>query len=374
MHKAFIFPGQGSQYVGMGSDLYHEYEHARERYACADDILGYNLSSISFHGPDDELRKTEFAQPAIFVHSIIIDEYLKSNGTKPHAVAGHSLGEFSALVSAEVLSFEDALEIIKVRSNAMADAGQITPGTMAAIIGANAKQLETICNQVGVVVPANLNAPGQVIISGEIQAVDYAITLAKELGIRQTIPLNVSGAFHSPLMTSARGPLQEVVNSVNLQDAKIPVYQNFAAKPVTDTENIRKNILLQLENPVLWSDTIINMLQNGMTEFIEVGPGKVLNRLNRRINKEIITHNFDKMEAYSVRIVKTKCAVAAMITLRNSQWNRQYARCRAPRRHHPRTIHQPNGCAMIQGGRGSFREASFENVQCYQSQGVKHDK
>ena len=296
MHKAFIFPGQGSQYVGMGSDLYHEYEHARERYACADDILGYNLSSISFHGPDDELRKTEFAQPAIFVHSIIIDEYLKSNGTKPHAVAGHSLGEFSALVSAEVLSFEDALEIIKVRSNAMADAGQITPGTMAAIIGANAKQLETICNQVGVVVPANLNAPGQVIISGEIQAVDYAITLAKELGIRQTIPLNVSGAFHSPLMTSARGPLQEVVNSVNLQDAKIPVYQNFAAKPVTDTENIRKNILLQLENPVLWSDTIINMLQNGMTEFIEVGPGKVLNRLNRRINKEIITHNFDKMD------------------------------------------------------------------------------
>ena len=296
MLNAFIFPGQGSQYVGMGYDLYNQFEDVQKRYAQANEILGYNLTEISFFGPNEKLKETRFTQPAIFVHSIIIDEYLKSNGTKPHAVAGHSLGEFSALVSAEVLSFEDALEIIKVRSNAMADAGQITPGTMAAIIGANAKQLETICNQVGVVVPANLNAPGQVIISGEIQAVDYAITLAKELGIRQTIPLNVSGAFHSPLMTSARGPLQEVVNSVNLQDAKIPVYQNFVAKPVTDTENIRKNILLQLENPVLWSDTIINMLQNGMTEFIEVGPGKVLNRLNRRINKEIITHNFDKMD------------------------------------------------------------------------------
>ena len=296
MPKAFIFPGQGSQYVGMGADLYHAYEIARARYTCAADILGYNLSEISFQGPEDELRKTRFTQPAIFVHSVIIDECLKINGTQPHAVAGHSLGEFSALVSAEVLSFEDALQIVKVRSHAMSQASEINPGTMAAIIGANEKQLEIICAQAGMVVPANLNAPGQVVISGEIEAVDSALATAKELGIRRAIALNVSGAFHSPLMTSARKPLQEVINSVNFMDAKIPVYQNFVAKAVTDLNDIRQNILNQLENPVLWSDTIIKMVQSGITEFIEVGPGKVLNGLNRCISKEIITHNFDKME------------------------------------------------------------------------------
>ena len=296
MPKAFIFPGQGSQYVGMGSDLYCAFENVRERYAYADEILGYNLSEISFQGPDDELRKTQFAQPAIFIHSVIIDEWLKNNGTNPHSVAGHSLGEFSALVSAGVLSFEDALQIVKVRSHAMAHASEINPGMMAAVIGADEKQLETICDQAGVVVPANLNAPGQVVISGEIEAVNMALTTAKELGIRRALPLNVSGAFHSPLMASAREPLQEVINSVNFQDAKVPIYQNVVANAVTDPKNIRQNILNQLEKPVLWSDTIVTMLKNGMTEFFEVGPGKVLNGLNRRINKEIITHNIDKME------------------------------------------------------------------------------
>jgi [acyl-carrier-protein] S-malonyltransferase len=280
----------------MGLDLYTAFENARQRYACASDILEYNLAEISFYGSEDELRKTQYTQPAIFVHSVIIDECLKKNGTKPHAVAGHSLGEFSALVSAEILSFEDALQIVKVRSHAMAHAGEINPGTMAAVFGANEEQLEAIVDHSGVVVPANLNAPGQVIISGDIETVDIALATARKLGIRRAVPLNVSGAFHSPLMKSARKPLKDIINSVNFQDAKVPVYQNVIAKAVTDITKIRQNIINQLENPVLWSDTISEMVKNGMTEFIEAGPGKVLNGLNRRINKNIITHNFDRME------------------------------------------------------------------------------
>ena len=280
----------------MGSDLYNAFDNARERYACANDILGYDLSKISFLGPAEKLRGTQFTQPAIFVHSIIIDEHLKSSGFNPQAVAGHSLGEFSAMVSCGVLSFEDALKIIKVRSHEMAHANENNPGTMVAIIGIDEEELQIICNQSGIVVPANINAPGQIVISGEIEAINTAIKTAKSLGIRKIIPLNVAGAFHSPLMISAREPLKEIISSVNFHNAKVPIYQNVNAKGEINSTIIQKNIIDQLEKPVLWSNTIIKMIQDGITNFFELGPGMILKGLNQRINKEMITQNFEKIE------------------------------------------------------------------------------
>tara|TARA_Y100000590_G_C15742911_1_gene1020924 strand:- start:4306 stop:5220 length:915 start_codon:yes stop_codon:yes gene_type:complete len=296
MNKAFIFPGQGSQYVGMGLDLYNEFLFAQEYYEVANEILGYDLARVCFYGPKEKLLKTQFTQPAIFVHSIIIDSYLKNNNIIPNAVAGHSLGEFSALVSANILTFKDALQIIKVRSHAMGVSNDKQAGAMAAIIGANDIDIATICNQDGIVIPANINAPGQIVISGEKKAVHNAIDKAKEIGIRRIIPLNVSGAFHSPLMQPACKPLQKIIKSVNFQETKIPIYQNISAKPITDIISIQNNILNQLEKPVLWKDTIENMIKDGITNFIELGPGKVLKGLNRQINKEISTINFDKIE------------------------------------------------------------------------------
>ena len=286
MKKVFLFPGQGSQFVGMAKDLFDEFQFAKDRFQQAENILGYNLAEIAFEGPDDILKQTQFTQPSIFVHSIIINDFLSSKGISPSAVAGHSLGEFSALVSAQALSFDDALSIVKVRANEMAKAGNLHPGSMAAILGADENQLETICNQSGIVVPANLNAPGQVVISGEIDAVTNAISTAKEIGIRGALPLNVSGAFHSPLMTPARVPLLEALDSVNFNDAKIPVYQNVNAEPVTKADELKSNILKQLESPVRWSEIISNMSRDGFTSFLEVGPGKVLQGLNKRILAE----------------------------------------------------------------------------------------
>ena len=296
MHNAFLFPGQGSQYVGMGEDFYNISNYAQDIYKTASDILGFNLQEFSFNGPEETLKETQYTQPAIFVHSIIVDKFLKEKDIKANAVAGHSLGEFSALVSAEVLSFENALKIVKVRSSEMAQAGKNTRGTMAAILGADDYQLKIICKQDGVVVPANINAPGQVVISGEIEAIENAINTAKEIGVRRALALNVSGAFHSPLMTPARQPLLDVIDSIEFNNAKIPVYQNVSASPVTNATAIRDNILNQLENPVLWCDTILNLKQMGITDFYEVGPGKVLKGLNRQIFPESTTITCDKLE------------------------------------------------------------------------------
>ena len=286
MSQVFLFPGQGSQFVGMAKDLFDEFQFAKDRFKQAENILAYNLSKIAFEGPDDILKQTQFTQPSIFVHSVIINDFLSSKGIFPSAVAGHSLGEFSALVSAQALSFEDALSIVKVRANQMAKAGDLQPGSMAAILGADRGQLETICNQNGIVLPANLNAPGQVVISGEVDAVANAIVTAKKIGIRRALPLNVSGAFHSPLMTPARVPLLEALDSVNFNDAKIPVYQNVSAKPVINADELKSNILKQLESPVRWAEIISNMNRDGFTSFLEIGPGKVLQGLNKRILTE----------------------------------------------------------------------------------------
>jgi|TARA_B110000116_G_scaffold132984_1_gene115292 [acyl-carrier-protein] S-malonyltransferase len=296
MHKAFLFPGQGSQYVGMGEDFYTNSDFARETYDKASNLLGFDLKEISFNGPEETLKETQYTQPAIFVHSIIVDKFLKEKDKIPDAVAGHSLGEFTALVSADVLSFENALNIVKIRSSEMAEAGKIFPGTMAAILGADDDQLKIICNQDGIVVPANLNAPGQVVISGEIKAIENAILTAKEIGIRRALALNVSGAFHSPLMAPAREPLKELMNSIKFNNAKIPVFQNVSAAPVSIASEIRDNILNQLENPVLWCDTILNLKKSGVTEFFEVGPGKVLKGLNKRIFPESTTFTCDKLD------------------------------------------------------------------------------
>ena len=290
MKRAFLFPGQASQKVGMGLDLYQETYIGRKYFDIANEIMDIDLKDIIFNGPDEKLKQTKFTQPAIYLVSVILGELLKQNNIKADVVAGHSLGEYSSLAFAGAFPFEIGLELVKLRADSMQNASTIMNGTMAAVIGLERVSIDKVCsNYDGIVVPANFNAPGQIVISGEVDAVQNVMILLKEAGAKKVIELNVSGAFHSPLMSSAKEALTEKLNSIEINDIEIPVYSNVSAQPVTKSDDIRSNLILQLDNAVLWQDIIINMIKNRISKFIEVGPGKVLQGLTKRIDRNVIS-------------------------------------------------------------------------------------
>ena len=288
--KAFVFPGQGAQFVGMGKDLYENNPVAKEMFDKANEILGFNITDLMFNGTDEDLRQTKVTQPAIFLHSVIL---AKTMGVdfNPDMVAGHSLGEFSALVAAGALSFEDGLRLVSARAQAMQKACEKTPSTMAAVLALPDAKVEELCASVteGVVVPANYNCPGQIVISGSIEGVDAACAKMLEAGAKLALNLKVGGAFHSPLMDPARADLADAIAHTDFHAPKCPVYQNVNAEPQTDPETIKKNLIAQLTAPVRWTQTIQNMIAAGADTFVEVGPGAVLQGLVKKISSEVAT-------------------------------------------------------------------------------------
>lgn len=289
MAKAYVFPGQGAQFVGMGKDLYESNAKAKELFDKANDILGYSITDIMFNGTDEDLKQTKVTQPAVFLHSVItalcLDDFY------PDMVAGHSLGEFSALVAAGAMTFEDGLKLVYARAMAMQKACEVAPSTMAAIIGLPDESIEQVCTEISkegnVVVPANYNSPGQVVISGNVEAVKEACSKLKEAGAKRALPLAVGGAFHSPLMEMARVELAAAIEKAPINNPVCPVYQNVDAKPHTDAAEIKANLLKQLTSPVRWTQSVKNMISDDMTEYVECGPGQVLTGLVGRIQKSL---------------------------------------------------------------------------------------
>jgi len=285
--KAYIFPGQGAQFSGMGLDLYEKSALAQEYFEKANDILGFSITDIMFEGTAEELKQTRVTQPAIFLHSVIMAKVL-GDDFKPEMVAGHSLGELSALVANGVLSFEDGLTLVSKRALAMQKACEISPSTMAAVLGLDDKIVEDTCAEInGVVVAANYNCPGQLVISGEISAVEKACEVLTEKGARRALLLPVGGAFHSPMMEPAREELAAAIEATEFREPSCAVYQNVTASAVTDPEEIKKNLMIQLTAPVKWTQSIQAMIADGGSEFIEVGPGKVLQGLMRKIDRTV---------------------------------------------------------------------------------------
>jgi len=286
--RAYVFPGQGAQYVGMGKDLFDNSTIAKDLFKKANNILKFKITDIMFNGTEEDLKQTKVTQPAIFLHSVILAKAMKEE-FKPDMVAGHSLGEFSALVATDALNFESGLKLVYQRAMAMQEACEMQESTMAAVLGLKDNEVEDICKSITdeIVVPANYNCPGQIVISGSIAGIDKAIEKLKEAGAKRAMKLNVGGAFHSPLMEPAKEKLSEAIKSTKFKSPICPVYQNVYAQAVTNPDIIKENLISQLTSPVRWTQTMQNMLANGMNEYIEVGPGKVLQGLLRKVDRRI---------------------------------------------------------------------------------------
>lgn len=285
--KAYIFPGQGAQFPGMGLDLFERSVEAQDMFKAANAILGYSITDIMFEGSAEDLKQTKVTQPAIFIHSVILSKLLGER-FQPDMVAGHSLGEFSALVANKVLSFEEGLQLVYKRAMAMQEACELQPSTMAAVLGLEDEVVEAVCAETkGTVVAANYNCPGQLVISGDVRAVELACENLKERGARRAMILPVGGAFHSPLMEPARKELAAAIENMTFRKPICPVYQNVSTFAVTDPEEIKKNLVFQLTSPVKWTQSVQNMIKDGATEFIEVGPGKVLQGLVKKIDRSM---------------------------------------------------------------------------------------
>jgi [acyl-carrier-protein] S-malonyltransferase len=288
--KAYVFPGQGAQFVGMGKDLYDKYPVAKELFEKANQILGFRITDLMFNGTEEDLKQTKVTQPAIFLHSVILAKTIEN--FKPDMVAGHSLGEFSALVANGALSFEDGLTLVSKRAMAMQKACEKEPSTMAAIIGIDDNSVEKICAEIEeVVVPANYNCPGQLVISGSMKGIEIACKKLTEAGAKRALPLKVGGAFHSPLMEPARVELAEAINSTTFSKPVCPVYQNVDAKPYSDPAQIKENLIKQLTSPVKWTQIMQNMIADGMSSYTEVGPGNVLQGLIKKVSKDMPTQS-----------------------------------------------------------------------------------